>query len=135
MEEITLWNLLASGRIGNALGVIALILFGWLALRYANAVRESGDATMAHKVLGSIFVLSGGFAGYNWSIESQNWYIGTANALSSLKASGTEISSGAEGFIAQYGTDYATSADPVALIFWIVVIATALMSLWMPKNA
>ena len=39
MEEIALWNLLASGRIGNALGVIALILFGWLALRYANAVR------------------------------------------------------------------------------------------------
>ena len=49
MEEITLWNLLASGRIGNALGVIALILIGWLALRYANAVRESGDANMAHK--------------------------------------------------------------------------------------
>ena len=72
MDEIGIFNTFATARIGNALGVIALILYGWLALRYANAVRESGDATIVHKVLGSIFALAGGFAGYNWSIESQN---------------------------------------------------------------
>jgi len=135
MEEINIFNTFATARIGNGIGVIALILFGWLALRYANAVRESGDATIIHKVLGSVFALAGGFAGYNWSIESQNWYVGAANALNNLKASGTEISNGAEGFVAQYAGDPITSADPVALIFWIVVIATVLMSLWMPKSS
>ena len=54
--------------------------------------------------------------------------------LNDLKASGTEISSGAEGFVAEYAGDPVTAADPVALIFWIVVIATVLMSLWMPKS-
>ncbi len=134
MEEISIVNAFATARIGNALGVIALILFGWLALRYANAVRESGDANIVHKLLGSVFVLSGGFAGYNWSIESQNWYVGAANALSDLKASGTEIGRGSESFVAQYAGDAATVADPVAIIFWVVVIITVLMSLWMPKS-
>ena len=72
MEEIDFFNIFATARIGNGILVIALILFGWLALRYANAVRESGDATIIHKVLGSVFALAGGFAEYNWSIESQN---------------------------------------------------------------
>ena len=135
MEEISILNTFATARIGNGIGVIALILFGWLALRYANAVRENGDATIIHKVLGSVFALAGGFAGYNWSIEMQNWYVGAANALENLKASGTEISSGSEGFVAQYAGDYVSVADPVALIFWIVVIATVLMSLWMPKSS
>ena len=135
MDEIGIFNTFATARIGNALGVIALILYGWLALRYANAVRESGDATIVHKVLGSIFALAGGFAGYNWSIESQNWYVGAANVLNDLKASGTEISTGAEGFVAEYAGEPVTVADPVALIFWIVVIATVLMSLWMPKSS
>ena len=112
------------------LGVIALILYGWLALRYANAVR---DATIVHKVLGSVLALAGGFAGYNWSIESQNWHVGAAN-VKRPKASGTEISSGAEGFVVEYAGDPVTVTDPVALIFWIVVIATVLMSLWMPKS-
>ena len=40
MDEIGIFNTFATARIGNALGVIALILYGWLALRYANAVRE-----------------------------------------------------------------------------------------------
>ena len=70
MEEIDFFNIFATARIGNGILVIALILFGWLALRYANAVRESGDATIIHKVLGSVFALASGFAGYNWSIES-----------------------------------------------------------------
>ena len=60
MEEINIFNTFATARIGNGIGVIALILFGWLALRYANAVYESGDATIIHKVLGSVFVLAGG---------------------------------------------------------------------------
>ena len=135
MEEINIFNTFATARIGNGIGVIALILFGWLALRYANAVRESGDATIIHKVLGSVFALAGGFAGYNWSIESQNWYVGAANALGNLKASGTEISNGAEAFVAQYAGDPVTFAGPVTLIFWIVVIASVLMSLWMPKSS
>ena len=60
MEEINILDTFATARIGNGIGVIALILFGWLALRYANAVRESGDATIIHKVLGSVFALAGG---------------------------------------------------------------------------
>lgn len=135
MEEMQVWNTFAVARVGNGIGVIALILFGWLALRYANAVRASEDSTTAHKVLGSIFALAGGFAGFNWSVEMQNWYIGAANALSAVKNNGAELSSGAEGFIAQYGGAPTTMADPVALIFWIVVIATVLMSLWAPKDA
>ncbi len=134
MEEIQIWNTFAAGRIGNALGVIALIMFAWLALRYANAVRQSGEANIIHRLLGSIFVLTGGFAGFNWSIESQNWYVGAANALNSVKASGNDISSEAANFIAQYAGDPVTFAGPVSLAFWIVVVLTALMSLWMPKN-
>ena len=62
MEEINIFNTFATARIGNGIGLIALILFGWLALRYANAVRESGNATIIHKVLGSVFALAGVFA-------------------------------------------------------------------------
>lgn len=108
MDEFSIFNTFATAKVGNGSGVIALILFGWLALRYANAVRESGDATIIHKVLESVFALAGGFAGYNWSIESQNWYVGAANALNGLKASGTEISNGAEGFVTQYAGDPVT---------------------------
>ena len=100
MEEINIFHTFRTARIGNRIEVIALILFGWLALRYANAVRDSGNATIIHKVLGSVFALAGVFAGYNWSIGSQNWYVGAANALNNLKASGTEISNGAKGFVA-----------------------------------
>ena len=84
MEEINIFHTFRTARIGNGIGVIALILFGWLALRYANAIRESRNATIIHKVLGSVFALAGVFAGYNWSIESQNWYVGAANALNNL---------------------------------------------------
>ncbi len=59
-KEINFFNIFATARIGKGIGVIALILFGWLALRYANAVCESGDATIIHKVLVSVFALAGG---------------------------------------------------------------------------
>ena len=62
-------------------------------------------------------------------------YVAAANALNNPKASGTEISNEDEYFVAQYAGDPVTSADSVALIFWIVVIATVLMSLWMPKSS
>jgi hypothetical protein len=134
MEEIQIWSTFAAGRIGNTLGVIALILFGWLALRYAAAVRASEDGNIIFKVLGSVFALAGAWAGYNWSVESQNWYHGSANALAALKQGGAEVSGEATSWIAQYGGTNATSADPITIVFWVVVVVTVLLTLWAPKK-
>ena len=64
-----------------------------------------------------------------------NLWIATSAALTGLKASGTEISSVAEGYITYVGTTEAASMPtPLGIAFIVVSALIILAQIWMPKD-
>ena len=64
-----------------------------------------------------------------------NTWIAASRSLSDLKASGTEISSTAEGYIAYVGTTEAvTTPVPLGIAFFVVSGIIILGQIWLPKQ-
>ena len=57
MDELQIWTLFSSNRIGSALTGIGIILAIWLSLRIAKATRESDEANLFTKAVSSLFGL------------------------------------------------------------------------------
>ena len=138
MEEYQIWSLYNSARIGNALSIIATILFVWLALRTAVQTRTpvSGEEpNIIAKVLSTGFCGIVVFFTYNvWTFASGLNPI-TARSLTELKASGTEISTTAEGFIEYVGSTEPSGLGPIAMVFLLIVLIMMMGQIWLPKQS
>ena len=53
MEELQIWTLYSSNRIGTALVSLGIILSIWLSLRIAAATRASDETNLLGKILSS----------------------------------------------------------------------------------
>ena len=135
MDELQLWNLWSSNRIGSGLINIGIVLAIWLSIRIAAATRASDEANLLTKLISTAFgltILS--FAWEQYTIVANLW-ISTANGLSNLKEAGTEITSTADGFIAYVGTtDPATMPIPIGIAFIVISGLIILGNIWLPKQ-
>ena len=134
MEELPIWTLYSSNRIGTALVSLGIILSIWLSLRIAAATRASDETNLLGKILSSAFGLV--ILTFSWGqyTIAQNIRVATAQALSNAKESGAELSQVGEGFIANIGTDFTTTPIPLGIIFLVVTGAIILGQIWLPKQ-
>ena len=134
MEELQIWTLYSSNRIGTALVSLGIILSIWLSLRIAAATRASDETNLLGKILSSAFGLV--ILTFSWGqyTIAQNIRVATAQALSNSKESGAELSQVGEGFIANIGTDFTTTPIPLGIIFLVVTGAIILGQIWLPKQ-
>tara|TARA_Y100001970_G_C14163621_1_gene819984 strand:+ start:269 stop:676 length:408 start_codon:yes stop_codon:yes gene_type:complete len=135
MDEFQIWSLWTSNRIGSGLVGIGTILGVWLSMRIAMNTRNNPETDLFAKLVSSAFglvVLA--FAWINSTTVANTW-IAAAKGLSDLKASGTEISSGAEGYIDYVGTTEAVSIPiPLAIAFIVISGVIILGQIWLPKK-
>ena len=135
MDEFQIWSLWSSNRIGSGLVGIGTILGVWLSMRIAMNTRNNPETDLFAKLVSSAFglvVLA--FAWINSTTVANTW-IAAAKGLSDLKASGTEISSGAEGYIDYVGTTEAVSIPiPLAIAFIVISGVIILGQIWLPKK-
>ena len=135
MDELQLWTLWSSNRIGSGLVSIGIILAIWLSIRIAAATRASDETNLLTKIISSAFgltVLS--FAWEQYTIAGNLW-IAAARGLSNLKEAGTEISSTADGFIAYVGiTDPVTMPSPIGVAFIAISGLIIIGNIWLPKQ-
>ena len=134
MEELQIWTLYSSNRIGTALVSLGIILSIWLSLRIAAATRASDETNLLGKILSSAFGLV--VLTFSWGqyTIAQNIRVATAQALSNAKESGAELSQVGEGFIANIGTDFTTTPIPLGIIYLVVTGAIILGQIWLPKQ-
>ena len=134
MEELQIWTLYSSNRIGTALVSLGIILSIWLSLRIAAATRASDETNLLGKILSSAFGLV--ILTFSWGqyTIAQNIRVATAQALSNAKESGAELSQVAEGFITNIGTEFTTTPIPLGIIFLVVTGAIILGQIWLPKK-
>jgi len=134
MEELQIWTLYSSNRIGTALVSLGIILSIWLSLRIAAATRASDETNLLGKILSSAFGLV--VLTFSWGqyTIAQNIRVATAQALSNAKESGAELSQVGEGFIANIGTDFTTTPIPLGISFLVVTGAIILGQIWLPKQ-
>ena len=134
MEELQIWTLYSSNRIGTALVSLGIILSIWLSLRIAAATRASDETNLLGKILSSAFGLV--ILTFSWGqyTIAQNIRVATAQALSNAKESGAELSQVAEGFITNIGTEFTTTPIPLGIIFLVVTGAIILGQIWLPKQ-
>tara|TARA_B100001057_G_scaffold467301_1_gene525308 strand:+ start:240 stop:647 length:408 start_codon:yes stop_codon:yes gene_type:complete len=135
MDEFQIWSLWSSNRIGSGLVGIGTILGVWLSMRIAMNTRNNPETNLFTKLVSSAFgIVVLAFAWINSTTVANTW-IAAAKGLSDLKASGTEISSGAEGYIDYVGTTEAVSNPiPLALAFIIISGIIILGQIWLPKK-
>ena len=134
INEIQIWQLWSTASIAMALRAIASILLFWLTLRIANNIRTSGGENLIAKLLTTAL---GGFVIFGlhfWQTTTANIYRYTANSLSSLKDSGTEITAAAAGFVETYGGAGAASPGPLIIVFDVLLLAIILAALWAPRK-
>ena len=135
MDQFQIWSLWTSNRIGSGLVGIGTILGVWLSMRIAMNTRNNPETDLFAKLVSSAFglvVLA--FAWINSTTVANTW-IAAAKGLSDLKASGTEISSGAEGYIDYVGTTEAVSIPiPLAIAFIVISGVIILGQIWLPKK-
>ena len=134
MEELQIWTLYSSNRIGTALVSLGIILSIWLSLRIAAATRASDETNLLGKILSTAFGLV--ILTFSWGqyTIAQNIRVATAQALSNAKESGAELSQVAEGFITNIGTEFTTTRIPLGIIFLVVTGAIILGQIWLPKK-
>ena len=137
MEEFQIWSIYQSARIGNGLALIASVLVVWLSLRTAIQTRSpvSGEQpNMIAKVLSTAFCLLNVFFVYGiWTFASYNHPV-TANALSELRASGTELTTVGNGFIEFVGTTEPSGIAAPAYLFLAVITVMMMGAIWSPKE-
>jgi hypothetical protein len=98
MEEFQIWSIWSSNRIGSGLVGIGSILGVWLSMRIAVASRNSDESNLFSKIVSSAFgLVTLSFCWINFTTIANTW-IAAARNLTDLKASGTEISSTADGY-------------------------------------
>jgi len=134
MDELQIWTLYSSNRIGTALVSIGIILSIWLSLRVAAATRASDETNLLGKILSSAFGLV--ILTFSWGqyTIAQNIRVATAQALSNAKENGTELTQVGEGFIANIGTEFSTTPIPLGIAFLVVTGILILGQIWLPKN-
>ena len=135
MDEFQIWSLWTSNRIGSGLVGIGTILGVWLSMRIAMNTRNNPETDLFAKLVSSAFGLV--VLAFAWIISTTvaNTWIAAAKGLSDLKASGTEISSGAEGYIDYVGTTEAVSIPiPLAIAFIVISGVIILGQIWLPKK-
>ena len=135
MEEFQIWQIWSSNRIGSGLVGIGTILGVWLAMRIALNTRNNPETNLLTKLISSAFgIVVLAFAWVNTTTIANTW-IAAARNLSDLKASGTEISSTADGYIEYVGTTEAVTAPlPLAIAFIVVSGLIILGQIWLPKQ-
>ena len=135
MEEFQIWQIWSSNRIGSGLVGIGTLLGIWLAMRIAVATRNSSETNLFAKIVSSAFGLVAlSFAWVQFTTVANTW-IAASRSLSELKASGAEISSTAEGYIAYVGTTEAvTTPVPLGIAFFVVSGIIILGQIWLPKQ-
>ena len=134
MDELQVWTLFSSNRIGSALMGIGIILSIWLSLRIAAATRASDETNIISKILSTVFGLV--VLAYAWSQYTigGNIRVAAAQSLSSLKENGVELSAVAEGYIANVGTDFSSTPSHLGIVFLVVTGIIILGQIWLPKN-
>ena len=137
-EELQIWQLFQSGRIGSALLIVASAIFIWLGFRIASGTRApvSGEAvTMPAKIISSIFCLGAVLGSWTMWAEGYAGYVIAAFSLDELQSSGTELSQVGEGFIDYVGTTSVTGTpDPMGMIFLIGIAIMYMAIIWVPKK-
>ena len=138
MEEYQVWMLLAVQSAGVMLFFLAMTFLIWVAFRVSKTINESGG-NMLSKILGSIFGIGVVWFGYGSGIFLSVLNQGAAYSLSELKKSGVEISSLADGFIADNGAgglpEASFTGDPIVMIWWLSILLIILIGIWGPKNS
>ena len=138
MEEYQVWMLLAVQSAGVMLFFLAMTFLIWVAFRVSKTINESGGNILS-KILGSIFGIGVVWFGYGSGIFLSVLNQGAAYSLSELKKAGVEISSLADGFIADNGAgglpEASFTGDPIAMIWWLSILLIILIGIWGPKNS
>jgi len=135
MEEFQIWQIWTSNRIGSGLVGIGSILAVWLSMRIALNTRNNPETNLLTKIISSAFGLVVLSFGWIQATTVANTWIAASRSLSDLKASGTEISSTAEGYIAYVGTTEAvTTPVPLGIAFFVVSGIIILGQIWLPKQ-
>ena len=90
-------------------------------MRIALNTRNNPETNLFTKIVSSAFGLVVLSFGWIQSTTVANTWIAASRSLSELKASGTEISSTADGYIAYVGTTEAvTTPTPLGIAFFVV---------------
>lgn len=128
--EIEVWNLFWLASLSNGVWFAGLAFLLWVSFRAANMAGESEN--LISKIVVTAFCLLIVFQ-INFNGGAVEWAgNGTATALASLQASGTEISQGAQNFIAnaEPGKEFNLIPNLVGGIFIVVVLIMQLTSIW-----
>ena len=133
--EFQIWQIWSSNRIGSGLVGIGSILAVWLSMRIALNTRNNPETNLFTKLVSSAFGLVVLSFGWIQATTVANTWIAASRSLSELKASGAEISSTAEGYIAYVGTTEAvTTPVPLGIAFFVVSGIIILGQIWLPKQ-
>tara|TARA_B100000929_G_C15134238_1_gene292325 strand:- start:25 stop:435 length:411 start_codon:yes stop_codon:yes gene_type:complete len=134
MTEYELISLFNSFLVSNAIYFVGNVVLLWVALRASLRINENGGNLLTKSLvslfgLGIVFLSlqQGGFLQVNW--ES------TAYALSQLDS----ISANSQRFVdflnvTEPPTFSMIPANPIFIVWWLVVLAMLLLPVWMPKK-
>jgi len=134
MTEYELISLFNSFLVSNAIYFVGNVILLWVALRASLRINENGGNLLTKSLvslfgLGIVFLSlqQGGFLQVNW--ES------TVYALSQLDS----ISANSQRFVdflnvTEPPTLSMIPANPIFIVWWLVVLAMLLLPVWMPKK-
>ena len=134
MTEYELISLFNSFLVSNAIYFVGNVVLLWVALRASLRINENGGNLLTKSLvslfgLGIVFLSlqQGGFLQVNW--ES------TAYALSQLDS----ISANSQRFVdflnvTEPPTFSMIPANPIFIVWWLVVLAMLLLPVWTPKK-
>ncbi len=134
MTEYELISLFNSFLVSNAIYFVGNVVLLWVALRASLRINENGGNLLTKSLvslfgLGIVFLSlqQGGFLQVNW--ES------TVYALSQLDS----ISANSQRFVdflnvTEPPTFSMIPANPIFIVWWLVVLAMLLLPVWMPKK-
>jgi hypothetical protein len=134
MTEYELISLFNSFLVSNAIYFVGNVILLWVALRASLRINENGGNLLTKSLvslfgLGIVFLSlqQGGFLQVNW--ES------TVYALSQLDS----ISANSQRFVdflnvTEPPTFSMIPANPIFIVWWLVVLAMLLLPVWMPKK-
>ena len=134
MEEMQIWQLLATQIIGFSIFLAGNAFLIWVAFRVSKSVNETGG-NIIFKLVGTVFGL-----GIVWNGLIVQGFVGNvvqsaSYSLGQLKESGGEVSALAESFMSANGTDlpeFSVVPDVIGIIWWLSVLAIILLPIWGP---
>ncbi len=130
MNELAIWNLLASFNTANAIWFLGCIVAVWLGFRISNNIYNTENAPIVGKILGSVYCLTVAFF-TAFTLSQGSVLLNDTAAAFRIVAETQEISAAAQHIVEMADIPM---LNPVQIAFLAAIVLMQLAQIWMKKT-